>query len=78
MPDLHVLEDLGDAECGRPEHPGRRIPGRHQHDPRQRSKPAVELNQVADIVRVGVAQARANLIVDRLKFAPDLLELLGA
>ena len=74
--DLHVLEDLRHAQPGGPEQPRRRVARRHQHDPRQRGEAAMELDDAADVLGVVLAEARADLVVDRLERVADLLDLL--
>jgi hypothetical protein len=76
VPDLHVLEDLGDRQPRGPEHPGRRVARGHQHDPRERGQAPVELDQRADVDRVTLAEVRADLVVDGLEGLADLVDLL--
>ena len=65
--DLHVLEDLRHRQPRCPEQPRRRVARGHQHDPRQRGEPAVELDQAADVLRVAFAEIGPDLVVDRLE-----------
>ncbi len=52
-----------------PSDPRGRVARRHQHDPRQRRQPPVELDQAADVVRVARAEVGLDLVVDRLEGA---------
>ena len=70
--DLHVVEDLGDAQARDGERPGRR-------QVEQRAAGALEgalgLDDAADVVGVGLAEVGDDALPDRVQLLAELLEL---
>ena len=73
--ELHVLDDLGRRQAGRPEQPRGRVARSHQHDPRERRESPVKLDQAADVARVGLTEIVAHVVADLLKGIADLFDL---
>ena len=78
VPELHVLEHLGDREGGRPRQPG----GREQRD-QQRGAPcafeaALDLHDLADVGGVAFTEVGQDLVTDRVELAADGVEVFGS
>jgi hypothetical protein len=73
--DLHVVQDLGDAERGHGERPG----GREVHQCAAGDlELALLLDDAADVGGVGLAEVGDDALADRVHLLAELLELLVA
>ena len=73
--DLHVVEDLGDAQRADGQRPGR---GQVEQRAAGALEGALGLDDAADVVGVGLAEVGDHALADRVELGAELLELLGA
>ena len=78
VPELHVLQDLGDRERGRAREPG----GREQRDQQRGAscafEAALDLHDLADVGGVALAEVGHELVADGVEFAADVVEVFGS
>ena len=77
VPDLHVVEDLGDAQAGGAGDPGDRVATEEQHRPRTHLEVALGRDHPADVAGVGLAEVVHHRGADLVELAPDLLDVCG-
>ena len=73
--DLHVVEDLGDAEAEGAEHPRRRERAEEQHRARAELELALGVDDAADVGGVGGAAGVEDLLADGVELDADLLDV---
>ncbi|MDA0136615.1 hypothetical protein OJ962_03840 [Solirubrobacter sp. CPCC 204708] len=74
--DLHVLEDLGHRERRRAQDPRGLVARAEQEHATEDGQLAVDSDQARDIAPVAFAELGEDLVVDRVEFARELVDLL--
>src|SRR4029077_385868 len=75
VPDLHVLQDLGDAQAGGADDPRGREDAGEEDDAAGELQRAAGLDPPADVARVGLAAGVDDGLADRVELDGDRLEV---
>ncbi len=78
VPDLHVLDDLGDREAGGAGDPGRREHRDEQDGTAAELELALHVDDLADVGRVVGSAGVDHRLADRVELDTELLDVLGA
>ena len=75
VPDLHVVEHLGDREARGAEHPGGLVPAREQERAAAHLELALHVDDASDVRRVPCAAIVEDRLPDGVELATDRLDV---